>query len=126
VRGQFNRLNVNFPPRMLKSLICSVAFPAFILGLDPTKRVIVLSYSIELAVKLSNDFRTLVNSPWYQSLFPNTRISRTKNTEFQVVRTLNGNRGKTRGRQGGRGWVATNSGRYGMARLPGTASLEPR
>ena len=37
-----------------------------------------------------------------------------------------GNRGKTRGRQGGRGWVATNSGRYGMAGLPGTASLEPR
>ena len=36
------------------------------------------------------------------------------------------NRGKTRGRQGGRGWVATNSGRYGMAGLPGTASLEPR
>ena len=35
-------------------------------------------------------------------------------------------RGKTRGRQGGRGWVATNSGRYGMAGLPGTASLEPR
>ena len=33
------------------------------------------------------------------------------------------NRGKT---QGGRGWVATNSGRYGMAGLPGTASLEPR
>jgi Protein of unknown function (DUF993) len=37
-----------------------------------------------------------------------------------------GKRGKTRGRQGGRGWVATNSGRYGMAGLPGTASLEPR
>jgi hypothetical protein len=36
------------------------------------------------------------------------------------------NRGKTRGGQGGRGWMATNSGRYGMAGLPGTASLEPR
>ena len=56
-RGTIKWLNVNLPPRMLKSLICSVAFPAFILGLDPTKRVIVLSYSIELAVKLSNDFR---------------------------------------------------------------------
>jgi hypothetical protein len=39
---------------------------------------------------------------------------------------VQGKRGKTRGRQGGRGWVATNSGRYGMAGLPGTASLEPR
>jgi predicted phage terminase large subunit-like protein len=91
-RGKVKRLNVNLPPRMLKSFICSVAFPAFILGLDPTKRVIVLSYSIELAIKLSNDFRALVNSHWYQSLFPNTRISRTKNTEFEVVTTHNGYR----------------------------------
>ena len=91
-RGTIKWLNVNLPPRMLKSLICSVAYPAFILGLDPTKRVIVLSYSIELAVKLSNDFRLLVNSPWYQSLFPNMRISRMKNTEFEVVTTHNGYR----------------------------------
>jgi predicted phage terminase large subunit-like protein len=89
-RGKIKRLIVNLPPRMLKSFICSVAYPAFILGLDPTKHVIVLSYSIELAVKLSNDFRALVNSPWYQSLFPNMRISRMKNTEFEVVTTHNG------------------------------------
>jgi predicted phage terminase large subunit-like protein len=90
--GKIKWLNVNLPPRMLKSFICSVAYPAFILGLDPTKRVIVLSYSLELAVKLSNDFRVLVNSPWYKSLFPNMRISRMKNTEFEVVTTHNGYR----------------------------------
>jgi hypothetical protein len=44
----------------------------------------------------------------------------------QAVGMKTGFRGKTRGGQGGRGWVATNSGRYGMAGLPGTASLEPR
>jgi putative tryptophan/tyrosine transport system substrate-binding protein len=47
-------------------------------------------------------------------------------TGFQAMVGSLGKRGKTRGRQGGRGWVATNSGRYGMAGLPGTASLEPR
>jgi predicted phage terminase large subunit-like protein len=90
--GKVKRLIVTLPPRMLKSFICSVAYPAFILGLDPTKRVIVLSYSLELAVKLSNDFRALVNSPWYQSVFSNMRISRMKNTEFEVVTTHNGYR----------------------------------
>jgi predicted phage terminase large subunit-like protein len=89
-RGKVKRLNVNFPPRTLKSFICSVVFPAFILGHDPTKRVIVLCYSLELAIKLSNDFRAIINSPWYRSLFPETRISRTKNTEFEVVTTRNG------------------------------------
>ncbi len=33
------------PPRSLKSLIASVAFPAFILGHDPTHRIICVSYS---------------------------------------------------------------------------------
>jgi hypothetical protein len=58
LRGKVKRLNINFPPRTLKSFICSVVFPAFVLGHDPTKRIIVLSYSTELAIKLTNDFRT--------------------------------------------------------------------
>jgi predicted phage terminase large subunit-like protein len=90
--GKIKRLNVNFPPRMLKSLISSVAFPAFILGHDPTKRVIVVSYGSDLAIKLANDFRAILNAPWYRRVFPGTRISRTENTEFEVVTTQNGGR----------------------------------
>ena len=90
LRGKVNRLNINCPPRTLKSFICSVVFPAFVLGHDPTKRIIVLSYSAELAIKLTNDFRTIINSPFYRLLFPETVISRSKNTEFEVVTTRNG------------------------------------
>ena len=42
--GRIKRLIINLPPRYLKSLITSVAFPAYVLGHDPTKRVIVVSY----------------------------------------------------------------------------------
>jgi hypothetical protein len=45
--GRSNRLMFNLPPRYLKSFITSVAFPAFVLGHDPTKRVIVVSYGSE-------------------------------------------------------------------------------
>ena len=104
-RGKIKRLNINLPPRMLKSFICSVVFPAYILGHDPTKRVIVLSYSVELAIKFSNDFRAIINSAWYRSLFPETRISRTKNTELEVLTTRNGSRlaGSLEGSVTGRG-----------------------
>ena len=33
--GKIKRLIINSPPRSLKSLMCSVAFPAFVLGHDP-------------------------------------------------------------------------------------------
>jgi hypothetical protein len=41
--GEIKRLIINMPPRSLKSLITSVAFPAFVLGHDPTKRLIVVN-----------------------------------------------------------------------------------
>src|ERR1700688_493715 len=56
LRGEINRLIINLPPRSLKSMTASVAFPAYVLGHDPTRRIICPSYSSELAHKLSNDF----------------------------------------------------------------------
>jgi hypothetical protein len=42
-RGEIRRLIINMPPRSLKSIACSVAFPAYVLGLDPTQRFICVS-----------------------------------------------------------------------------------
>jgi predicted phage terminase large subunit-like protein len=88
--GKIMRLIINLLPRSLKSFVTTVALPAFMLGHDPTKRIIVICYSSELAVKFANDFRAIVNAPWYRDLFPGTRISRSKNTEAEVVTTRGG------------------------------------
>jgi hypothetical protein len=88
--GIIKRLIINLPPRSLKSIIASVGFPAFLLGHDPSKRVIVVSYGSDLAIKLNNDFRAVFNEPWYQHLFPLTRILRMKNTESEVTTSRNG------------------------------------
>jgi len=88
--GRIKRLIINLPPRYLKSLLTSVAFPAFVLGHDPTKRLIVVSYGSDLAVKLANDCRTVINSPRYRSIFRGTQISRTKNTESEIATTRGG------------------------------------
>jgi predicted phage terminase large subunit-like protein len=90
-RGESRRLMINLPPRHLKSIMTSVAFPAFVLGHDPTKRIIVVSYALELAIKHANDFRAIVDSAWYKHLFPGMRVSR-KDTEYEVVTTRGGHR----------------------------------
>ena len=86
--GVHPRLIVNCPPRSLKSTIISVALPAFILGHDPTQRIIVASYGAELSRKLASDFRLVVNSPWFRRLFPNFQIAR--DTEMELVTTARG------------------------------------
>jgi predicted phage terminase large subunit-like protein len=89
-RGEVRRLIINMPPRSLKSIAASVAFPAFVLGRDPTRRIICVSYSADLAKKHSNDFRAVLESPWYRSAFPSTRIGLFKNTETEIELTARG------------------------------------
>jgi hypothetical protein len=89
-RGRVIRQIINMPPRTLKSVAASVAFPAYVLGHQPSRRIICVSYSGELAKKHSNDFRAVLESPWYQSIFPNTRIGAFKNTETEIELTARG------------------------------------
>jgi predicted phage terminase large subunit-like protein len=90
--GEINRLIITVPPRSLKSICTSVALPAFVLGREPTRRIICVSYAEGLARKHANDCRAIMRSPMYNRLFPNTRISSAKDTELEFATTLGGNR----------------------------------
>src|SRR5437868_12177979 len=50
-RGETRRLIINVPPRSLKSHCVTIAFPAWLLGHEPTKKIIAASYAQELADK---------------------------------------------------------------------------
>jgi predicted phage terminase large subunit-like protein len=88
-RGAIRRLIINMPPRSLKSISASVAFPAYVLGHDPTQRIICVSYASDLAVKHANDFRAIVEAPWYRQAFPLMRVAG-KNSETEVATTRHG------------------------------------
>ena len=53
LRGENNRLIINIPPRYMKSIICSVAWPAYVLGHCPQEAVVCVSYADELSKKLA-------------------------------------------------------------------------
>ncbi|NIJ60254.1 putative phage terminase large subunit-like protein [Pseudochelatococcus lubricantis] len=89
-QGKIRRLIINLPPRSLKSIMASVAFPAFVLGHDPARRIICVSYAADLAAKHANDFRAVVEAPWYRRVFPGFALSRLKNTEAEVTTTRHG------------------------------------
>src|SRR5207244_7967856 len=91
LRGEIKRLIITVPPRSLKSICASVAFPAFVLGHDPTRRIISVSYSEGLARKHANDRRAVMRCPLYHRLYPDTRISPSKDTELEFATTRGGN-----------------------------------
>lgn len=93
--GKQNRLIVNVPPRYMKSIICSIAFPAFILGHNPKAGVICVSYNDTLAEKLALDCRKVMESDWYKELFPRTRLSKSKKSIADFETTSGGGRFST-------------------------------
>ncbi|UWU90610.1 hypothetical protein [Bradyrhizobium sp. CB1015] len=86
--GKIQRLLVNMPPRALKSICVSVAYVAWLLGHDPRRRIIVVSYSNELALELHRQFKMVIDSEWYQRAFPAMRLA--KDTGLEAVTTLGG------------------------------------
>jgi predicted phage terminase large subunit-like protein len=87
--GRIRRLIINLPPRHLKSLLASVAFPAWCLGHAPSLQILCASYAQELADKLSRDCRRIVASPWYRRVFP-TRLSAARQAMAEFDTTAQG------------------------------------
>ena len=86
------RLIITLPPRNLKSICASVAFPAFVLGHDPSVRIVCASYAQDLTAKHARDCRIVMESAWYKQLFPRTRLDPRKNTETEFETTARGYR----------------------------------
>lgn len=92
MNGEYNRLVLNIPPRSMKSIIMSIALPAFILGHDPDANIVCVSYADDLAEKLAGDCRNVMESDWYRSAFPNTRIDKARRAVDNFRTTKGGGR----------------------------------
>lgn len=73
--GVKDRIAVSMAPRMGKSQMISIYYPAWYLGRHPDHKVIVASHTADLAVVMARKVRNIINTPEYQRIFPDTRIA---------------------------------------------------
>jgi phage terminase large subunit-like protein len=71
-----NRVIVNMPPGYMKSLLISVLFVAWRLGVNPAEKSICASYGDDLAHKLGRMTRKVMESPLYREIFPETNLTK--------------------------------------------------
>ena len=90
--GRNSRLLVTMPPRNLKSITISVAWVAWMLGRDPRKNFVCVSYSSELSVSFARDCLSIMQSVWYRELFPRTVISSKRSAAHDFKTTAGGGR----------------------------------
>lgn len=74
-KGVKERIAVSMAPRMGKSQMISIYYPAWYLGRHPDHKVIVASHTADLAVVMARKVRNLINTVEYQAIFPGTRIA---------------------------------------------------
>jgi len=74
-KGEQDRIAVSIPPRHGKSQLVSIFFPAWYLGKNPNKQVLLVSHTGELAVDFGRKIRNLVDSDAYREIFPDVGLS---------------------------------------------------
>lgn len=84
--GDIKRLLVCVPPRSLKSLLCSVIYPAWLLARKESERVLCVSYAQPLADDFGRQCRQLVESSFFTGTF-STRLSADRRAveQFETV-----------------------------------------
>ena len=89
---EITRLIINIPPRYMKSIAVSVAWPAWVIGHEPSSKFLCASYSEKLSLKHSVDCRLVLQSPWYRQLFPQVKLTGDQNEKSKFVTTCRGHR----------------------------------
>lgn len=88
--GKVKRLIITLPPRYLKSICVSAAWPAWLLAKKPSARIICTSYSQHLSHKHSLDCKNIMLSKWYKKLFPKVIFSKSQNDKRKFLTSENG------------------------------------
>lgn len=75
VEGKKKRVIINIAPRMGKSEFSSYLFPAYFLGQDPNKKIIMATHTAGLSEDFGRRVRNLIESDEYKELFPNSIVA---------------------------------------------------
>jgi hypothetical protein len=73
--GTKDRIAVSMAPRMGKSLMISIYYPAWYLGKHPDQKLILASHTADLAVDMARKVRNLMQTDEYRRIFPGVAIA---------------------------------------------------
>jgi len=91
-KGEVRQLIINVPPGHMKSMTVSVLWPCWEWASEPHLRYLCASYAGSLALRDAVRMRRLIESPWYQVLWPNVAFERDQNAKEYFENTVGGYR----------------------------------
>lgn len=89
-RGDMPFLILTVPPRHGKSQLTSRHFPAWLLGRDPRRHIVVAAHTDNLAEDFGADVRNIMSTPQYKQVFPEVAFQRGGNAKNRLQTTKGG------------------------------------
>ena len=88
--GDVRNLVINIPPGCMKSILTSVAWPAWEWANDPTLRIMGASYGADLAIRDAAKTRDIVTSEWYAERWPEVKVRQGSDQKTKYELTAGG------------------------------------
>lgn len=97
--GEIKRLAIAVPPRHGKSMLGTIALPAWLHGRDPRLKIVCASYSDQLAKSFATQGRDLMRSTQFRDVFPGAMLEpggsaleelRTTNKGYRLATSVGG------------------------------------
>lgn len=89
-RGDRKRVAVSIPPQHGKTIHLSTYGPAWILGRNPRARIVVATYNETRADELGEDFRKVITSQAYRTIFPEVDLETGSKSKSAMTTTKGG------------------------------------
>ena len=74
-KGELKRLIINMAPRHTKSEFASFLFPAWMMGRNPSMKIIQATHTTELAVNFGRKTKNLIDNEEYKEVFPDVQLA---------------------------------------------------
>lgn len=84
------RLTVSMPPRFGKSESIAFLYVAWYLGHNPRHQIMMVTHTAELSEGFGRKVRDLIDTPEYQAIFPDTKVSKDKSASGNWTTTAKG------------------------------------
>jgi predicted phage terminase large subunit-like protein len=87
--GEERRLLINLPPRHLKTFLCSICLPAWVLAHNPSTKTLIITNNDKLTEEITYKIRRILRAPWFQDIF-STRLAPDRSSVGDFATTKGG------------------------------------
>jgi len=89
--NELPRSLISIQPRTLKSFTVAIVWPCWLLGRNSNAKIMVATYGETLSAEHAATRRRIIESEWYQSLYPSTQLAKRGNRDG-ALQTSDGGR----------------------------------